>query len=97
MVSTAGAGRMAPSTSTRISARLKCVQGHSSHVNVHARNVGSGGMGYIAWIDIVVKSRRFVERRDFPPLWRSPLGPIQPDPTCFTRERGHEAEGVDDD
>ena len=31
---TAAAGRMAPPTSTRISARMKCVQGHSSPVNV---------------------------------------------------------------
>ena len=30
---TAGGGRMTPPASTRISARMKCVQGHSSRVN----------------------------------------------------------------
>ena len=32
---TAGAGGMAPPTSTRISARMKGFQGHSSPVNIH--------------------------------------------------------------
>ena len=32
---TASAGRMVPPTSTRFSARLKCVQGHVSPVHVH--------------------------------------------------------------
>ena len=34
LTGTTGAGRMAPPTSTRISARLKCVQQHSSRVNI---------------------------------------------------------------
>ena len=33
------------------------------------------------------KSQQYVvERRDFPPLWGSPLGPTPPDPTCFAHE-----------
>ncbi len=35
----------------------------------------------LAGIPIVVKSRHFVERRDFPPLWGSPPGPRPSDPT----------------
>ena len=34
LAATAGAGRMAPPTSTKISAGLKCVQGHVSRVNM---------------------------------------------------------------
>ena len=37
LAGTAGAGGMAPPTSTGISDRLKCVQGHSSAVNIALR------------------------------------------------------------
>ena len=37
LAGTAGAGGMAPSTSARISARLKCVPGHASPVNLVTR------------------------------------------------------------
>ena len=36
LAGTAGAGGMAPPASTMISASMKCVQGHSSRVNVQA-------------------------------------------------------------
>ena len=39
LAGTAGAGRMAPPTITRIPARLRCVQEHSSRGSVHAGDV----------------------------------------------------------
>ena len=39
----AGAGRMAPPTSTRISARMKCVQEHGSRVNIRCAAGASAG------------------------------------------------------
>ena len=51
------------------------------HKLVQGRNKSDLAVWDLVGIPIVVKSRHYVERRDFPPLWGSPLGPIPPDPT----------------
>ena len=48
MAGTAGAGGMAPPTRTRISARLKRVQGHVSRVNVVSDSYAISGGGATA-------------------------------------------------
>ena len=48
MAGTAGAGRMAPPTSTRISARMRCVLGHFSPVKIrYSRNALDVAFGAI--------------------------------------------------
>ena len=55
-----------------------------AHTHIHAHALMRETSDQAAWdlvgIAIVVKSRHFVECRDFPPLWGSALGPIPPDP-----------------
>ena len=50
-----------------------------------ARNKSDLAVWDLARIPIVVTSRHFVERRDFPPLWGSPLYPMPPCPTFSAR------------